>query len=51
MYHLGYEGGLILEPDQRTVMPEENVQALVETAQQYGRYPLRLPEKEMCRWT
>ncbi|MDY6878585.1 MAG: hypothetical protein SWK90_20600 [Chloroflexota bacterium] len=33
--HLGYEGGLILEPDQRITMPEYNVRALVETAQQY----------------
>ena len=49
--HLGHEGGLILEPDQRIAMPEENVQALVETAQQYGRYPLLLPEEEVYSLT
>jgi uroporphyrinogen decarboxylase len=51
MHHLGREGGLVLGPDQRMAMPEENVQALVETARQYGRYPLCLPEGEVRAWT
>jgi uroporphyrinogen decarboxylase len=50
MHHLGYEGGLVLGPDQRMAMPEQNVQALVEVARQYGRYPLRSPEGEVHAW-
>jgi uroporphyrinogen decarboxylase len=38
---LGADGGLILEPDQTMVMPHENVRAFVETARQYGQYPVR----------
>lgn len=46
MYYLGREGGLILEPDQRISMPDENVRALQETARAYGRYPLSFPPPE-----
>jgi uroporphyrinogen decarboxylase len=38
---LGADGGLILEPDQTIVIPQENVQAFVETAREYGKYPVR----------
>ena len=37
---LGPGGGLILEPDQQMVIPEENIKVLVETARRCGRYPL-----------
>lgn len=35
---LGQGGGLILEPDQHIVMPEENIEALAQTVKQYGSY-------------
>ncbi len=35
---LGRGGGLILEPDQRVSMPEENLRALAEAARLYGVY-------------
>jgi uroporphyrinogen decarboxylase len=36
-------GGYVLGPDQGMPWPEENYQAMVEVAHQYGRYPLDLP--------
>lgn len=38
---LGTNGGLILEPDQHVPMPQQNIQALVRTAQEFGVYPLK----------
>lgn len=44
---LGRGGGLILEPDQRVSMPEENLRALVEAARLHGVYSRR---DEGRRW-
>ena len=35
---LGEGGGLILEPDQRITMPQENIAALIEAAKKHGTY-------------
>ena len=40
---LAPDGGYVLGPDQGMLWPPENYQAMVEMAQTYGRYPLRLP--------
>ncbi len=37
---LGSDGGLILEPDQKITIPDENLQALINTAKEYGTYSL-----------
>ena len=35
-------GGYILGPDQGMLWPEENYRAMVETAREFGRYPIQL---------
>ncbi len=40
---LGPGGGYILAPDHFGLFPEENQQAMLETAREYGRYPLHVP--------
>jgi uroporphyrinogen decarboxylase len=41
---LAPNGGYVLGPDQGMLWPAENYRAMVDTARQYGRYPLDLPE-------
>ena len=40
---LGPGGGYVLGPDQGMPWPEENYQAMIETVETYGTYPLDLP--------
>jgi len=40
MHELGQDGGLILEPDQPMIVPQENLQALIDAAVRFGKYPL-----------
>ena len=44
MWQLGREGGYFCAPDQGLPFPESHVQALRETVERYGRYPLSPPE-------
>lgn len=37
-------GGYLLAPDQSMPWPQENYQAMIETAKHYGAYPLNLPD-------
>ncbi|MDI6782498.1 MAG: uroporphyrinogen decarboxylase family protein [bacterium] len=37
---LGKNGGLILEPDQNMPIPTENLNALIEAAKEFGKYPI-----------
>ena len=42
---LGPGGGYILGPDQGMLWPQENYGAMLEVAEEHGRYPLDLPEE------
>ena len=44
MWQLGREGGYFCGPDQGLPFPQEHVDALHRTVEQYGRYPLAPPE-------
>ena len=44
MWQLGRDGGYFCSPDQGLPFPPEHLQALHDTVEEYGRYPLEPPE-------